>query len=123
MSIHRQFLSYAAILYGAYLVLTYFGMGPKTALTLLYGIGVLQTFFFNKRWSFRYTGASRGALRRYIVAYLLGYVLNLTMLALFVDVLGLPHQIVQGVLIFVVAITIFLLQKYWVFKTSPAVQS
>jgi len=30
----------------------------------------------------------------------------------------LPHQIVQGVMIIVIAVSIFLLQKYWVFPES-----
>ena len=45
----------------------------------------------------------------------MGYVFNLAVLLVAVDLAGFPHQIVQGVMIFVVAMMIFLLQRYWVF--------
>lgn len=48
-----------AIGYVLYLLLTSLGMEPKMAMSLLYGIGVLQTFLFNKRWTFGHQGAHR----------------------------------------------------------------
>ena len=120
--IHRQLIRYAVvglasnlILYLAYLCLTYLSVGHKTAMTLLYGVGVLQTFGFNKRWSFRHQGSITPALRRYMITYGAGYAVNLLVLWFFVDSLGFPHQWVQGVMVFVIAGLIFLMQKYWVF--------
>ena len=122
MLAHRQFLRYVvvglasnAIIYAVYLVLTRLGMGPKLAMSLLYCMGVLQTFVFNKKWSFRFEGAATPALVRYATAYAAGYVVNLLALMLFVDQIGLPHQWVQGVMIVVVAVMLFLAQRYWVF--------
>ena len=105
--------------YGIYLVLTRIGLAPKVAMTLLYAIGVLQTFVFNKKWSFRFAGAAKPALVRYATAYALGYVVNLLALMLLVDQAGLPHQMVQGVMILVVAVMLFLAQRYWVFPQAP----
>lgn len=107
------------LLYVLYLVLTGIGFGIKQAMSLLYLIGMLQGFAFNKRWSFRYRGQSAPALSRYVAAYGLGYLVNLTGLMLFVDFLGLPHQLIQGLLIVIVAVLMFLLQKFWVFTTHP----
>ena len=104
--------------YAIYLLLTIIGLGPKIAMTLLYGVGVLQTFAFNKKWSFRFAGASTPALVRYATAYALGYVINLLALMLLVDRAGMPHQLVQGVMILVVAIMLFLAQRYWVFRQA-----
>ena len=119
---HRQLLRYAmvglgsnVILYVAYLLLTGFGLGYKTAMTLLYAVGILQTFLFNRRWTFDDSGRIHGTFFRYVITYALGYLFNLGALYMLVDELGLPHQIVQGALIFVVAVLLFLLQKYWVF--------
>jgi putative flippase GtrA len=86
-------------------------------------VGVAQTFIFNKRWSFRHDGTQGAALIRYCVAYGLGYVINLAALFLFVDRFGYPHQIVQGVLVLMLAAFLFVLQKFWVFRstiTAPA---
>ena len=104
-----------------YLVLTAAGMDYKLAMTILYGVGVAQTFLFNKRWSFSYQGMAHAAFVRYIVAYALGYLLNLTVLLIFVDQFLLPHQAVQAVAIVLVAISLFLMHKFWVFA-SPTLR-
>jgi putative flippase GtrA len=122
---HRQFLRYAmiglvsnAILYGAYLLLTSHGIGHKTAMTILYAVGVLQTFIFNRRWTFRHRGEIAGSMTRYIATYAFGYVGSAAAMYLFVDLIGLPHQAVMFVLIFATACCIFLLQKFWVFPAK-----
>ncbi len=102
--------------YILYLVLTAAGVEHKLAMTLMYMVGVVQTFLFNKRWSFGHDGSHRYALLRYAVSYGLGYVVQLTALYFCVDRLGWPHQAVQGVMVFVVAALLFVLQKFWVFR-------
>lgn len=125
--IHIQSLRFAvvglasnAVLYLAYLALTTTGLGPKLAMTLVYAIGVTQTFLFNKRWTFNHGGRHDTAFARYVSVYAGGYLANLLVLAWLVDDLGLPHQIVQGVMILVLAGCFFLLQKFWVFRESLA---
>lgn len=112
------------VLYLCYIALTEMGAGHKTAMTLLYAVGVAQTFYFNKKWSFKHDGPARRAFVRYALAYVAGYILNLGMLWLGVDWLQLPHQAVQAVAIVVVALSLFLMHKYWVFapelRRSPA---
>lgn len=104
-----------AVGYVLYLLITGVGVEHKLTMTLLYLVGVLQTFFFNRRWTFRHDGTHGPAFVRYCLAYGLGYVLNLAALMILVDVLGYPHQIVQGVMVLVLAALLFVLQKYWVF--------
>lgn len=123
MNIHWQFLRYAivglgsnAALYAGYLLATSFGMGHKTAMTLLYPAGILGTFLLNRSWTFRRRGSSQRALIGYIAIYAFGYLVNFLGLYLFVDQVGYPHQIVQGILIIVVAVLLFLLQRFWVFR-------
>lgn len=105
-----------AVGYLLYLAITAAGMEHKLAMTLLYGLGVAQTFIFNKRWSFRHAGAHGTAFVRYCIAYASGYFGNLAALFILVDRLGYPHQIVQGVMILALAAMLFLLQKFWVFR-------
>jgi putative flippase GtrA len=106
------------VLYLMYLFLTSVGMGYKSAMSLLYVLGVLTTFVFNRNWSFRDDGGISITLFRYLAVYLSGYVINFLVLFWLVDVRGLPHQWVQGVMIFSLAIYLFLLQKFWVFRDS-----
>lgn len=125
MEVHRQFIRYAlvgltsnVISYLLYLLMTWLGIGPKTAMTWLYTLGVFQTFFFNKRWSFRFAGALSPALVRYAIVYAAGYVINFLALILLVDQAGFPHQLIQGVMILVVAVMLFAAQRYWVFPQT-----
>ena len=124
---HTQFIRFAIVgalsnglLFLFYLGLTSMGVGHKLAMSVLYAAGVMQTFFFNKKWTFRHDGETRRALLRYWLAYGIGYVLNLAVLIILVDWAGFPHQVVQGVMIVVLAILLFLLQKFWVFAPSPS---
>lgn len=106
--------------YLLYLGLTYLGMGPKLAMSLLYCVGVLQTFVFNKKWSFRFDGPATPALFRYAMVYAAGYVINFFALLWLVDQLGLPHQWVMGVLVLFMAVFFFVAQKFWVFRQTAA---
>jgi putative flippase GtrA len=125
MTARKQFIRYVvvglasnAVIYVVYLVLTRLGMGPKFAMSLLYCMGVFQTFVFNKRWSFRFQGVATIALVRYAIVYAVGYVIQFAALMLLVDQMALPHQWVMGALILLMAMFIFIAQKFWVFRQA-----
>jgi len=118
-----QFTRYAIVGVGSnlalfllYLLLTGSGMGHKLAATVSYVLGVLLTFVLNRSWSFRSGGRPAGQLGRYAAAHVLGYGINLLGLYTFVDLGGFRHPWVQGMMIVVVAVILFLLQKFWVFR-------
>lgn len=123
IEIPKQFVRFAVVglvsnftLYCLYLSLTYLGITPKYAMTSLYVIGVSQTFFFNKRWTFNHTKTGKSILFRYLASYLIGYLINLLILYVLVDRLNYSHQLVQGGAIAFLACILFLLQKKWVFR-------
>lgn len=125
MEIHRQFLRYTviglvsnALCYLGYLLLSSLGVGHKTAMTIVYCLGVLQTFVFNGRWTFRYAGSIPGSLARYVGTYALVYLLTIATMYVLVDAIGLPHQAVALILILVAAGIVFLMQKFWVFPAN-----
>jgi len=101
--------------YGAYLLIVANGMDPKITVTLLYFIGVLASYFANKRLTFRCTRSILSSGIRYLSVYILGYLINLSLIALFVDGLGVPHQLVQGIAILVVAVVMFIMLRLFVF--------
>lgn len=123
MQTRTQFFRYVlvglasnGVIYLVYILLTSLGMGPKVAMSLLYGVGGLQTFVFNRKWSFQFGGAAAPALVRYALLYAAGYVLQLLALMLLVDRAGLPHQWVMGALVLTMAVFLFVGQKVWVFN-------
>ncbi|MFN3809358.1 MAG: GtrA family protein [Roseateles asaccharophilus] len=103
--------------YGLYLLLTFLGLGPKLTMSLLYVVGVLQTFLFNKRWTFQHDGSLSVTFVRYLLVYALGYLVNLAALCVFVDYYGWVHQYVQGAMILILALGLFSAQKLWVFRS------
>lgn len=109
-----------AVLYGLYVLATSLGVQHTVAMTAVFALGVLQTFVFNKRWSFAYQGPRGGAMLRYLIAYAVAYAINLAAMLLLVDVEGFPHRIVQAVMVVVVAMFLFLAQRLWVFR-SPSI--
>jgi putative flippase GtrA len=118
----RQFARYAvvgfasnALLYLGYLGLAAQRVGPKLAMTFMYVIGVALTFAFNKHWTFGNHSKGSHVFFRYCLVYGAGYALNFVALLGLVDRLHFPHEVVQGLLILVVAAILFLLQKFWVF--------
>jgi putative flippase GtrA len=107
------------VLYLLYLFLTTAGLGHKAAMSLLFAVGTLQTFLFNKRWTFARRGFLQASFVKYVTAYTAAYLLNLAALFIFVDRFGFAHQFVQGAMILSLALMLFLLQKFWVFR-APA---
>lgn len=127
MKTHNQFLRFAivgcvsnGVLFLMYLALTMLGVGHKVAMSALYLVGIMQTFVFNKRWAFKYQGVAPTALFRYWVVCAAGYFLNLSVLMIFVDQLGFAHQLVQGIMILIVAILTFMAHKLWVFRAGKS---
>ncbi|TDP74633.1 GtrA family protein [Roseateles toxinivorans] len=119
----RQFIRYAlvglasnAVLFVIYLLMVWLGASPKLAMSLVYLVGVAQTFVFNKGWTFAHSGPSDQAFPRYVALYAFGYVTNWCLIELLVYRLGWPHQAVMGGLIVVMALFFFVGLKFWVFR-------
>jgi hypothetical protein len=84
-------------------------------MSILYVVGVLQTFVFNKKWTFRHYGHQMVTFMRYISLYVFGYLINLIVM---VDQLGYSYERVQGLTVLVLAVLLFVLQKAWIFRSQ-----
>ena len=118
----RQLISYGlvgvannTVFYFVYLLVTYLGVEPKIAMTLMYIIGASIGFIGNRKWTFAHRGNSTKAALGYVLAYLFGYLLNFLILVTFVDQLGYAHQWVQAMAIIIVAAFLFVISKFFVF--------
>ncbi|WGS54150.1 GtrA family protein [Paraburkholderia sp. D15] len=107
-----------AILYVLYLAATSIGIGHKVAMTALFALGIVQTFVFNKKWSFQHSGSNGSAFIRYLGAYCAAYCINLAAMMIFVDRYHISDRLVQAVMIVVVAAFMFVAQRLWVFPAS-----
>ena len=101
--------------YLLYLALASAFGSPKLAVTVGYPIGVMFGYLMHGRFSFDYSGTHVAGLARYAVTQIAGFSLNLTVLWVGVDILGVRHQLVQLAAILIVAIQLFLMLKFWVY--------
>lgn len=106
--------------YALFSFITYWGMRPKIAMTLLYVVGATIGFLGTRQWAFAHKGALLGSGARYFVAHVLGYLINLFMLFIFVDRLGYSHRWVQAGAVIVVAGFLFVVFKYLVFTETKS---
>lgn len=113
-----------AVGYGIYLFFTWLGADPKLVVGVSYPIAILVSFLGNKKYTFGHKGGIAGTGGRFLLAQACSCGINLGMLAIGVDWLGYPHQLVQLAAIFVCAGFLFLALKFYVFavRSVPAQQ-
>jgi len=104
--------------YGVYVLVTWLGVPPLVAMSLLYSVGAMIGYMGNRKWAFSHDGKMLPSLVRYWITHCIGYGLNFTMLYVLSDRLGYPHQLVQAVAVFVVAGFLFVMFRLFVFPHS-----
>lgn len=104
--------------YCSYLLMVYLGLTPTISMTMIYIVGILIGYFGNRNVTFSYNGSTFNSGLRYALVHIIGYFMNLSILLVFVDRLGYPHQLVQAVAIFTVAAFLFITFKLFVFPVS-----
>jgi putative flippase GtrA len=102
--------------YSLYLFLTYLGIEPKKAMTLLFLLIMFTGFFFNRKYTFTDQKKLLFTSIGYSLIYLFGYLANLVILIIFVDHLKLQHQLIQAFATFFIALINFILLKFFIFK-------
>jgi len=104
--------------YVIYLLATSLGLTPLMTVTIFYPLGVVMGYFAHRRHTFRRKSQSlEGALLiRYVVVYLVGYLINSALLKILHEQMGYPHQIIQIFAIFFVALFLFIGMKLFVFR-------
>ena len=119
----KQFAKYLVVgglsnslAYGLYIAITLVGVSPIASMSMVYVVASVTAFTANRGWTFQSdTSLSRSALR-YIISQMLGYGTNLILLYSLYYMLGVPHQTAQLIGIGVVAVELFLLNRYYVFN-------
>ena len=105
--------------YLAYLLLTWAGLSPRLAVTVLLPVSLWAAFQLHGRVTFAGIGRGRATGLRFLAVMLTGYALNLALLTVLVDRVGVPHQLAQLVAIGLIALLMFQLMRRIVF-VSPA---
>ena len=104
--------------YGAYLLITWLGVGSILGMSVVYLSTCLVSFLGNKNWSFAVKRGNRLLFPRYLFVYLLGYITNLIVLTVLSQRLEMPHQFAQLFAGVFVAIELFWMNKSYVFTSN-----
>ncbi|MBY2944196.1 GtrA family protein [Rhizobium leguminosarum] len=104
--------------YILYLTVTFAGIPPKLAMTILYLLGVVMSFAANRRWVFIQAAEQQSALVRYGIIYGVGYALNYSILYVFVDRLHYAHFYVQAFGIVAVAAFVYAACSIYAFPST-----
>ncbi len=102
--------------FSLYVVFTTLGLSPVLTISIFYPLYIGLTFFLNKKWSFNHNGRISTSAVRYLIAYVGCYALNVSVLKFFCGYLGYSHLVIQAIAIPVIALLLFVTQKYWVFR-------
>lgn len=102
--------------YGAYFILLYLNMYYILALLISSVIGIAHSFIWNKKWTFKSKGDVRKESIRFISVYGIAFLINIVILALFVEKLMLDPKIGQIFALCIVTLISFFGHKYWSFR-------
>lgn len=91
---------------------------PIVATSVVYALGIALTYIGNASWSFKRERSHIQSVLRYIIVYVLGYLVQAGALLVLHNKCGVPHLIAQICAMLGAALTIFALLSYWVFRSS-----
>ena len=100
--------------YLLYVALIKLGLDYKLALFIDYLVGILIGYFLNRNWTFS-GNKNRLSFIKYIVLYIVVFLLNFLVLILSVDFLLLDPIYSQFFIIGIISLVSFVLQNTWVF--------
>ena len=102
--------------YLSYLWLCHMGLSPKYSVSLLFAAVSVTGFIANRNFTFRHQGSFVGAGVRYFAAQGCAYILNLSILEVFVNRLGYKHEWVQACACVVIALFLFCISRFFIFR-------
>ncbi len=77
---------------------------------------VIQSYLLNRNWTFQSTRGHTSAMARYMAVSGLGFLGNLLIMYVMLDVFGLWYMLAQASTALVIPLMNFLLNKYWTFS-------
>ncbi len=95
------------------------GVGPVPANGLAFLGAVCVSWAGQSLWVFRNAPRPRGRLPRFLLTVVAGFLANLLLMWLAVDVAGAPWPVGLALVLLLVPPATFLLAKFWVFERKP----
>ncbi len=127
---HRfgQFIKYGLV----GVISTSLDLGVLNALVLLghlnvylaaplgFTVGLINGYFLNRRWTFRYKGSNHATtFAQFALVSTIGLLLNNALLYLFIERVGLNYNIAKLIAVVIIFFWNFFWSKYWTFRSAP----
>ena len=94
--------------YIAFVVLVRNGLDPKISISFLYPVMVALSYFLYGNLVF-HGEYSKNSLFKFIITHISGYLANLLLLFIFIDIFALTHELSQLIAMVIVALYLFLI--------------
>ncbi len=102
--------------YGTYALFIALGLNPYLATTFSTIIGVINSYFWNKYFTFRQPRKSLAEVLRFATVYAVGYGANLGLVYIFVDRMGMNSYLSGVLCLFVTTILSYVGHNFFSFK-------
>jgi putative flippase GtrA len=99
----------------AYALLAWVGVHYLLASATAWMLGALNSYLFNRRWTFRSRGRRAPELARFAVVQCAGLALDVVLLYALTRDAGVAHLLAQALVYPATVITTFLLSRHWAF--------
>jgi putative flippase GtrA len=86
-----------------------------------YMAGIINSFVWNKFWTFKVRHETTRQLNRFFILNLFCLILSTSIIFIIVDILGAPHKITWIITMGFITILNFVGSKYWVFNKHFAI--
>ncbi len=105
-----------AVGYGFYALFISIGLDPYVATTLSTVLGVINSYFWNKYFTFRQPKKSLSEILRFVLVYAISYGANLGLVYVFIDMLGMNSYLSGVICLFVTTIVSYVGHNFFSFK-------
>jgi putative flippase GtrA len=99
-----------------YATVEYLSFEPLVGSSVVFIWVVIQSYLLNKNWTFENNSKHTSTLPRYLVVSGIGFLSNLLLRYLMINVLELWYMLAQILTVTVIPAMNFLLNKYWTFS-------
>jgi putative flippase GtrA len=121
----RQFLKYVlvgflntGVFYGIYYIMLQFGFFYATAVTVGTVVGIINSYFWNKYFTFKSRKKSVGETLKFLTVYGVQYLSNLFVIFMCINYIGISAELAGIVAIGIGLFISFFGHKFWSFRNA-----
>ncbi len=95
---------------------SFLGFHYSLALGLSYGVGIINSYIWNKKWTFQGKGNVFVEMLRFVLIYLCSYLINLLLMYIFVEKIDIVPEISIVITLLLTTAISFIGHKLWSFN-------